>query len=452
MDLISYEIKKNIFYLPTKGLVIIFKNNVNKIEKIRLMRDISKEYGNIFEMETLPKINEVKFRANYIVIFPTSNCNLKCVYCYYESGGENSIQLSEKQVDNILKKLVQNSILLSRGEERKRKMTLMIAGGGEPTYNKEFFYYIVERFKDLANKYNIEKELYLITNGIFDYDIAEYILNNFDGVQISYDGLPEIQNKNRPTLNCKNSNEIVEKNIEYFDKNKFKYHIRSTLLPRDFKKIPEIIDYCFTKFKNLSLINVEPVFNKGRAENMNILSYNNKLDFINSFEEAWKLIYKKNYKGIIKTHYLQAPSGKQYYCSSSIGKGYYLNEEGWIMSCSEKLPLSDYAIGFVDKLDIKYVKTSQQYFLPHEELINSCKACFAFFHCKGGCPMLIKKDKNGLIDEVSRASCELTRNFIERAIDNFLKKEKYCEYKAEEYKISDEKKGFIEKIIKVFIE
>jgi len=111
------------------------------------------------------------------VLLMTSACNLRCTYCY-AFGGEGPLRqmtrpLAQEAID------VAHENALAKGEDR---FSLTFHGGGEPTVNWDVLIAAVShaRSKELAC------EITMSTNGVLSETKREFVLQNFDGVSLSF--------------------------------------------------------------------------------------------------------------------------------------------------------------------------------------------------------------------------------------------------------------------------
>jgi uncharacterized protein len=68
----------------------------------------------------------------------------------------------------------------------------------------------------------------MVTNGVWSAQQREWILQNLDGLSISFDGRPETQDRQRPFANGRGSFKAVMRTIEALDGAEFPYGIRMT--------------------------------------------------------------------------------------------------------------------------------------------------------------------------------------------------------------------------------
>lgn len=159
-------------------------------------------------------------------IYITGKCNFSCKYCYGEKNSVNDMNFE------VFKKLV--SIC--------KKYDYGIGfTGGEPLLHSDF-----KKFVIFAKESGIK--LYLHTNGVFlnDYfDILEY----FEMINISIDGIEEVQDLMRPNYKGFNLSKyekfiIPVNNIKKIQKNFSNKLIISTIATKkNYKYIPQLGDF-----------------------------------------------------------------------------------------------------------------------------------------------------------------------------------------------------------------
>lgn len=178
----------------------------------------------------MPHIN--KQMASF---FLTTKCNLKCVYCY------NSKERTEKEEQSIPLHIAKAGVDYFFSTNTSRHIRFY--GPGEPTQEFELMKSIVEYAKSKSEKVTTE----LQTNGCFNMNVCQWLLDNLNIIWVSFDGEPDIQNHNRPCANGKPSSPIIERNIKWLNKNKGNRNInigaRVTMTNDNIGRQKEIIDY-----------------------------------------------------------------------------------------------------------------------------------------------------------------------------------------------------------------
>ncbi len=139
--------------------------------------------------------NFTDYKPTSVTILPTFDCNLRCSYCYAE-GGKN---VGKNMSFDIAKSAI-NFILKNAKESGEKRVKLSFHGGGEPFYYKTFQLVkeSVKYFQDEVKKTGLESRITSATNGVISPKRLDWILENFDSLNISLDGYQELQNNQRP--------------------------------------------------------------------------------------------------------------------------------------------------------------------------------------------------------------------------------------------------------------
>lgn len=325
-------------------------------------------------------------RKQLLSIYVSAQCNLRCKYCAL-SAGDIELDNEDKVIDiNFVKRGILDFFrdYPSRG--------IRFYGAGEPTIAIELIQEIVQ-FVNSLHEEGVYFELQ--SNGFFSSSTAKWINDNIDFIWISFDGIPEFQNKNRPTCNGRDSANVVVKNIEYFSKSKnIGIGIRVTLTPDMIDRQEEIID--FLDSYSIKYISVERAFtsvNKERYQADDI----NPIYFAQKYLEAFE--YAKNL-GIFYNHFNMVNFDEQvrFFCRSCVPYP-HLTTDGYVSSCDMAQFGRDKYI-FYSIPDLVYGKYDKEtdHILYDEEKIykirqknadylakTECNNCPIVYNCAGGC-------------------------------------------------------------------
>ena len=195
-----------------------------------------------------------------ISFFLTTKCNLCCRYCYNakERNAINEIPLplnvAYASIDWYFK------------DNDSRHIRFY--GPGEPTQEFEKLREITNYAKMHSNRGN-DVTVEIQTNGVFTKDIRDWMLNNMNIIWMSFDGMKDIQDYNRPLnpifkelYDGKTSVEVLEDNVRWLISNRGNRNLmvgaRVTITDKNIDKQTEMIDY----FYNLGIRHVwnDPVF------------------------------------------------------------------------------------------------------------------------------------------------------------------------------------------------
>lgn len=400
-----FEVGNNFYFIPC--LEIMAKYNGNTAD----LSTINKLIGNQYNKFT--KVNFVRPQNAFPVevsLFLSGSCNLKCSYCYYSSGGESKEDdLDVDKVNIIISYLIKNAKI--------RKLTglnymisVLLTGGGEPTYNWDIFSYFVLKLRECAQAHDIPVEISLVTNGILREKQIDFICKYIDFIQISYDGSTELQNKNRSLADGRSSSCLVEQTMRTLSYKRKNFFVRSTVLPCDYIKIYDMVKEVFETYSYAIKYHIEPIQYIGRANSIKRDTQENNDIFIEEYIRTQKMVIEKYpgrkfYSTIFKYKMINIS------CSSITGESPVINNCGKIYPCSDRLNFKTHGIGEIHdgKIEISNVSFFEE---QYNKLVKTeCGSCKYFSLCGGGCYSLFKRDSTGELLPEGRARCSLLKGY-----------------------------------------
>jgi len=210
--------------------------DVKEMKVIRGQKEYSgDEYMKVLKSE-IDKAREKGFFLDDYLEFPrgvqleyTSACNLKCKYCYNNSGSGDteSLSLSISLLSTLIKELAENKVMK------------VVISGGEPCMDSKKLQFIM----DNLSQHGIRIEL--VTNGWF---IEEEFVKNIkkykvDKVQVSIDGCkPGIHDKLRGK---KGSWERVVRGLKLLNDAGFYTRAAMVITREDSADVKDFMDMCF---------------------------------------------------------------------------------------------------------------------------------------------------------------------------------------------------------------
>ena len=182
----------------------------------------------------------------------SSNCNLKCKYCFYYSIAENREVKSYGIMDtNTLEQLVKRAFEYAEGQ------CLFAFQGGEPTLAGLEFYENLIELQKKYNKNNISVLNTIQTNGIaIDENWGAFLSKNNFLVGLSLDGYKDIHDRNRVDQNNKGSFNRVMKAVDILNKYKVEYNILFVVTSESGRHASKV--YNFFKKNNFKFIQFIP--------------------------------------------------------------------------------------------------------------------------------------------------------------------------------------------------
>ena len=328
-----------------------------------------------------------------VILFLTNQCNLRCSYCYASSGEfapkRMSWKLAKAAVDQVM-----DGILARGGSD----MTLGFHGGGEPTMNWPLLTKTVDYTRAKAAENALALSVSGAFNGYWSAKVRAYMLANFTDISLSFDGLPEVQNRQRPAIGQKQSFDRVAETLAALDRSDVSYGVRMTVTRDTVDTLAESVASVCERFRPAK-IQVEPVFLEGRAKEEQAV--NDAGAFVEQFIAAHRTAAEY---GIELFYSAARPEALvQRFCLAAC-RALVVTTDGDITTCFETYgrehPLSArFLVGTYgdnrqyqieqDKLDRHFSRTADS--IPY------CRGCFCRWHCAGDCA--IKASASGRVDE-----------------------------------------------------
>lgn len=218
-----------------------------------------------------------------------------------------------------------------------------------------------------------------------------FISNNFSHVMISYDGIPEIQNRNRISPYRNETNLNVEKTIQQLAVNRVPLTIRSTIWRDDLDKIIDMYNHVFSIVPPESVVtwSIYPVLFEGRA--VTRIKRQEDPTYSSFFKKCIDLIKYIRAKGDVQLKTLDVPLFNNNICD--IFCGAHRVNQPWllpdksIVTCMESKD-GKTIIGKISDGKVHYYENYQDPLLKIvQKKYVECQECIAYSTCKGGCPI-----------------------------------------------------------------
>lgn len=226
-------------------------------------------------------VKEIKKKRFGLFLCVANTCNAKCKYCFAGQGnygkenGLMSYETAVKAIDFFMDNIPSDGI------------ANIIFFGGEPTLT----FSLIEKSVDYVEKrYSlINYKFHLVTNAtLLTKNMIDFLSKHNFSVGVSIDGDPEVQNKQRPLRNGKDSYEEATKNLSYLLDNVSYVHARGTYSNFDeslVKAYKHLLDIGFKE------VNIPPdILNSDQNKNFDkMLEQLDELyDFIVSYSKEHK--------------------------------------------------------------------------------------------------------------------------------------------------------------------
>lgn len=410
-------------------------NNFEESKNEKIKYDILKENSLFFystkEISYIAKASDTVFFS----FAPITKCNLRCKYCFADSGEKYND--AKKEMDSLTALDISNYLI--DNFPNINKFRLDFVSGGEPLLGFEKLKEIISSIQDLFKKRNKKLTIWLCTNAtLLNEDIIKWLDDNRILIGISIDGPSQVHNSCRIYPDGKGTYDDVTNNIDKIlcSKNtshNFKYIWGLSVITSKTTSLVELLHHNTSKgFKNIQMkiarldksseysinesnINsllisitelIDYTFETIRLGNIeNVIPYINQNDYIGKIIE--RLLLKEPYvfrcyAGRYKFSF--TPNGDIYPCDSFVGN-------------------SEYMLGNIYNNINSGIHTND-FFNVSVFSRNKCTKCWARFVCGGDC-LHNALCTNGNIYEPDHIFCSVTKHIIENVLVKINELERY---------------------------
>lgn len=421
---LPYNGNDRILYAPLKNLICVVNSDTcellaglpdidtaNLNDKQKSTLEFFKKRGVLnaasgYVSRTMPEAYE----PTRVTLFSTNQCNLRCIYCYASAGERQSAIMPLATAKTAID-------LVIRNVKKKHMKTLKIGfhGGGEPLLPWKRIKEIVSYAEQRASEENLKPLIFAATNAVLSTTQLEWIVDHFTNLNISFDGLPHVQDKHRPLPTGAGSFAYVDRTMKFLDKHDFAYGIRSTISEYNIDLMDETMEYIGQNYKT-KYVHVEPLFVCGRCQTTDSHAPSMQAfceNFIKSEDTAVKYDIHLIYSG--------ASLDKMGDCFCGVSSdSFNVTPDGYITPCYEITDKDDPRAQtfFYGKLegDRFEIDEDKRRYLNTLYLDNYpfCRDCFAKYHCGGEC--VAKLYGNDLHGDRGHDRCRLNRDLTARRL------------------------------------
>jgi uncharacterized protein len=356
-----------------------------------------------------------------LTLFPTNQCNLKCIYCYADAG-----DLRPKTMDfSIAVSAIEYFISVLK-KERKTVFPMELHGGGEPLYAWSLVQRIVDYAEKRCEEAGLELNVYAGTNGILNEKQLNWILKHMRSMNISFDGLPHVQDFHRPMNHTGSSFKVIDETLKFLDQSHFPYAVRCTVTNYNENLLDETIDF-ITRNYQTRLIHLEPVQSCRR----NIEAEEDLIPDLNKFMDNYLRLEPICTERGVRLAYsgVQLERPKKHFCYVGTDN-FAVTPDGYLTNCWEvthhEHPMANtFLFGRmlpngqieIDQKKLDYLRTLS---VDH---FQYCANCFAKWHCAGNC--VTKLGHHHFLGKRDSVYCDINRRLIKTQLIRLLEREDY---------------------------
>ena len=189
----------------------------------------------------------------------TSACNLRCRYCYAAAGDRPPEYMRHETARRAIDFVAANA-----AAARAPSFAVDYHGAGEPALHWRLLEESHLYAREVARSRGLRLRSFITTNGAFAAEKRAWIVSHLDGANLSFDGLPEVQDANRRFPSGRGSSDIVLATLRAFDRAGFRYSIRMTVAAEAASRLAQSVAFICRRLRPRG-IQVEPLYRMGRG-------------------------------------------------------------------------------------------------------------------------------------------------------------------------------------------
>jgi len=273
-----------------------------------------------------------------VVLLLTTKCNLRCGYCYAYDGNPvpRTIPLP---VGRAAIDFAANNCVARQAPA----LSLAFHGGGEPTQAWRECVALVGHAETAARQQGLRLEVGLATNGNMSAERAAWVARHATHVNVSMDGPPDVQDRQRPTRAGAGSSKALLRFLRALDNTGVSYGIQATVTAATVGRLTEIVRYVALNTK-AKILKFEPACRCGRFADRacDIPAAGDFVEAFNAaFDEGWRLGIGVAFSGV------RILAGAVSTFCGAFGEPFCVTPDGDVSACFEVFAAdSPYLAGF----------------------------------------------------------------------------------------------------------
>ena len=389
-----YAPLKNLFFLATPAQV----DELERLLQLNTPNDLLKKLMDVDPWKS-QEVSVDTFCTLHLLL--NEKCNFHCKYCY-SAEGRSSAELTMNQIRPML------DYFLSGQRQAVKDRTVMFMGGGEPMLSWPLLEASTLYAEEVAKEQNVTVHFSLTTNGsLFNCQQLEFLKNHDFTVQISFEILPDVQQKQRGDYEC------VAENLKRLTEMGINNYVRSTITVENVDRIPEMVDYCHENF---------PLVKKMSCQQVVDPLFFSSTEIVDDFFQRYFISYKEGTRkaeeyGITlrsSSSHLLNYSRRERFCFNLL----CLTPYGTLTLCPDVSSPNeaDYKSSLIGEIKDDKISFDGDAFARltkgNIHTIDKCSTCYARWNCGSGCP----SSRRVYSSEIFDAICDYYRKMLRNSL------------------------------------
>lgn len=339
-------------------------------------------------------------------MIPTNDCNLRCRYCYAGAGDWTPHDMDNGLVTAAIEAFVREHL------DHANELLLVFHGGGEPTARLALFQRIIDEFERACRGVMITPQFSLVTNACFGPDARALIVAHRFRVQVSLDGLADVQDVQRPMANGTGSFAPLIANVRYLVAHGVPVTFRTTVTRLSVDSLEAMVRLAAEL--GVARVHFEPMFRTGRGLDDDLGPPDHDA-YADALQAAFLLGQTLGVR-VEASDLLALLPPRGTFCGAC-GANVIVAPSGRISTCAHVLDPADEAaetflVGEVNRQDADFAYLpGRRERLQHRTVdhMAECRDCYLRLNCAGDCPIRAFRVNDGDIFRTRPAACESRR-------------------------------------------
>lgn len=177
----------------------------------------------------------------FLGIIPTRNCHMACHYCDFADSPDTTtmpLTTARAAVNAYLR-------LLTKNDHQQGEIHFF---GGEPFAAADVIHFVVGYATTQASRWGLSLRFEVTTNGLYSARECRWIADHFQGVVLSLDGPPDIQNRHRPGRHGRFLADPIIRNAHILSQSHTGLVLRACVTRDTAPRLPEIAHWFSQEF------------------------------------------------------------------------------------------------------------------------------------------------------------------------------------------------------------